>query len=109
MDVNWKDETSTVQGTPVNRQNLMGMQGFAALTGSIEATSNGYKITETSSVFGVVETTIASGTARTTITKRFYPEGETTYTRVITALDPDGNGGYTITQTVGTYSGTYGG
>lgn len=109
MNVNWIDQTSSVMGTPVNRKNLMGMQGFMALTGTISATSSGYTITETSSGFGVVETTISSGAARTVITKRFYPEGATTYTRLITTLTPDGNGGYTVNQTIGTYSGTYGG
>ena len=109
MDINWIDQTSTVQGTPVNRARLMGMQGFLALNGTIVKSGDTVTITENNADFGVVETVITKGTSVTMITKRFYPAGESTYSRVLTRLTKETSGNITITQTVGTYSGTYGG
>ena len=109
MDINWVDETGTIQGTPVNRARLMGMQGFLALNGTIVKSGNTVTITENNADFGVTETVITKDTAATLITKRFYPAGETTYSGVLTRLTKETSGNITITQTVGTYNGTYGG
>lgn len=109
MDINWIDQTSTVQGTPVNRARLMGMQGFLALNGTIVKSGNTVTITENNADFGVTETVIVTGAGLTRITKRFYPAGESTYSRVLTRLTKETSGNITILQTVGTFNGTYGG
>lgn len=38
MDINWVDKTTGVDGTPVNRKNLMEMQGFSNDTITITET-----------------------------------------------------------------------
>lgn len=71
--INWKDETSSVQGTPVNRARLMGMQGFfPQLTNIVQTSSTVTTITAVSNE-GTLTTTITKGTNTTTIQRQFVP------------------------------------
>lgn len=70
------DKTSTVSGTPINRANLMAIQGFIAKTtvfnadGSItETNGNGETLTTTFNTDGsITETFVGSKTISTTTT-----------------------------------------
>lgn len=70
------DKTSTVSGTPINRANLMAIQGFIAKTtvfnanGSItETNGNGETLTTTFNADGsITETFVGSKTITTTTT-----------------------------------------
>ena len=70
--INWIDETSSVQGTPVNRLRLMGMQGFFPQTTNIVQTSSNVTTITAVSAEGTLTTTITKGT-NTTIQRRFVP------------------------------------
>lgn len=106
MDINWIDETSTVQGTPVNRKHLMGMQGFIAVTGTIVKTTSGGNpqiiITERNADEGVTKTRITRNGTRTTVDKRYSVGGveDVNYVRVSTYLDKQQDGSINITQTI---------
>lgn len=64
--VNWIDEVpGTIEGTPVNRKNLMDMQGFNNYT--LVISEDGNTITETSDG-GTLETVISGDTITETFT-----------------------------------------
>lgn len=106
MDINWIDETSTVQGTPVNRKHLMGMQGFIAVTGTIVKTTSGGNpqviVTERNDEEGVTKTRIIKAGTRTTVDKRYSVGGveDANFVRVLTHLDKQQDGSVNITQAV---------
>ena len=77
MDINWIDEIpGSVQGTPVNRLRLMGMQGYFPGTTTITETSD----TETN----VVQ---ASAEGETTVNIVDNPDGSTTVIQRFVATD----------------------
>ena len=84
--VEFIDKTTEQNGTPINRQNLMAMQGFETVTYSFESDANGYltKIIETN----------ASGDTKTTTIEYNIPTGnnygtETTIKSILTTFSGD--------------------
>lgn len=86
--INWIDEASSVQGTPVNRLRLMGMQGFFPQTTSIVKTSSNVTTITAVSAEGTLTTTITEGASSTTIQRRFVPSDNSgTITQNITITE----------------------
>ena len=80
--IDFIDKTSEQSGTPINRENLMALQGFEAKTTAFNADGS---ITETNSK-GEVLTTVFNGDG--SITETF--EGEKTITKT-TKFNADGS------------------
>lgn len=97
MIINWDDETESVQGTPVNRKRLMGMQGFLAGNTTITKSGNLTTIVETSAE-GTCTTKITRNTdGTTTIVETFVSSGNKTI-RQTTSISQNGST-TTITDT----------
>lgn len=98
MDVNFKDKTTGVAGTPVNRSRLMGMQGYLGGTTTIEETSPTVTtITETSDE-GTTITTITEGANSTTIQRQFTAANGQVITKTTTISESGTT--TTITETI---------
>lgn len=69
--VNWKDKITGQNGTPVNRANLMAMQGFQATTTNITKNGTTTTITETNAAGDLLVTTITKNSNNTTINAVF--------------------------------------
>lgn len=78
MDINWIDEIpGSVQGTPVNRLRLMGMQGYFPGTTSIVKTSEKVTTITATSAEGTTTTTITKNPTNIVIVRTFVADGKT--------------------------------
>ena len=79
--IDFVDKTSEQSGTPINRENLMAMQGFQAMTTTfsgnkiIETNGLGQKKTTTFSIDGTTITEVFEGTKTITKTTKFKSDG----------------------------------
>lgn len=78
MDINWIDEIpGSVQGTPVNRLRLMGMQGYFPGTINIVKTSDKVTTITATSTEGTTTTTITKSATNTKVVRKFVAGGKT--------------------------------
>lgn len=100
MDINWTDEIpGSVQGTPVNRLRLMGMQGYFPGTTNISKVSdNETLVSETSGEGSTTTNIIKNSDGSTTVTRRFVATDGKTITKV-TQIQRSAQG-VVVTETV---------
>lgn len=99
MVINWVDESSTVEGTPVNRRNLMGMQGFFPGTIEITKVSEGLTTIRETSSEGVCTATITKGSGgERIIQESFVSANNMTIAKTTTIVKNGANTNITVTM-----------